>query len=205
MPKGKFIPFTPEDELKIKSEYLDKPIKRIASELNTTGGRIMRFLAKNNLEIPRELVEKRKKDSLLKPGNIPFNKGMKQVDYMSNEMIERTKFTRFKKGNSPHNENYDGHERTSKDGYIEIRIRKGKYRLKHLVEWEQLHGKIPKSHCLLCVDGNKKNTDPWNWKLISRSENMLRNSKHDYPEEIIPSMVLVSQINKKIKTIENVK
>ena len=76
----------------------------------------------------------------------------------------------FKKGHEPHNTKYNGHERITKEGYIEIRIKKGEYRLKHLYNWEQINGKLPKNHCLSCVDGNKQNTDPNNWKIISRAE-----------------------------------
>ena len=44
MPKGYYIPFTKEQEQKIKDEFLLKPVKRLADELGATYGRIMRFL-----------------------------------------------------------------------------------------------------------------------------------------------------------------
>ena len=70
-------------EQKIKDEFLLKPVKRLAGELNTSYGRIMRFLKRNGLEIPKTLIEQRKLDSRKKKGNIPFNKGKKQVEYMT--------------------------------------------------------------------------------------------------------------------------
>lgn len=91
MPKGYFIPFTEKEEQKIKDEYLKKPVKRLADELGTTYGRIMRFLKRNNLEIPKALIEKRKKDSQRKKGDIPFNKGKKQKDFMTTEGIKKTR------------------------------------------------------------------------------------------------------------------
>ncbi len=36
-------------------------------------------------------------------GHTPMNKGLKQSEYMTPGAIERTKATRFKKGNVPHN------------------------------------------------------------------------------------------------------
>ena len=38
-----------------------------------------------------------------KKGNVAHNKGKKQIEYMSQESIERTKKTRFKKGNKQKN------------------------------------------------------------------------------------------------------
>ena len=128
-------------------------------------------------------------------GNSPFNKGRK----MPKEVYEKVKSTMFKKGHSPHNTNYDGHERVSKDGYVEIRIRKGKYRLKHLHRWEQLYGEIPKGHCLVCRDGNKQNTDPGNWELITRAENMRRNTINRFPPELRSTLKTLSKFNKKLK------
>jgi hypothetical protein len=138
-----------------------------------------------------------------KKGNVPFTKGLKQIEYMSPESINNSKATRFEKGRLPHNTKYDGHERFTKDGYIEIRISIGVYRQKHIVEWEKHNGLIPPSYCILCQDGNKLNTDHNNWKLISRAENMLRNSSANFPEEIIPSLVLVSKLKKTINQLQN--
>jgi hypothetical protein len=131
MPKGYFKPFTKKQEQKIKDEFLLKPVKRLARELGCTYGRIMRFLKKNNLEIPKALIEKRKLDSRKKKGDVPFNKGKKQIDYMTNEAIERSKKTRFKKGNKPHNANPQGNgaivlrKDVSGRFYKYIRIKKG--------------------------------------------------------------------------------
>lgn len=109
----------------------------------------------------------------------------------------------FKKGNLPHNTKYNGHERISKDGYIEVRIKQGVYRLKHLVNWEAVNGKLPPGYCLRCKDGNVKNTNANNWKLITREENMLRNSKIEYNPGIIPTMAAVCKLKSTIKKRQN--
>ena len=202
MPKGIYHILTEEDYAKIRREYLTKPIKRLAAEIGTSHSTIRRLLRKWNLVIPPEIIEQRKKDSYYHKGHEPANKGKKQTSYMTPEAIARTAKTRFKKGDLPHNTRYDGHERISIDGYVEIRVKSSHYRLKHIVEWEKVNGKLPDSHCLLCQDGEKTNTSPDNWKLTSRAENMFRNSKHNFPEEVIPSLVLVNQINNQLKTLQ---
>lgn len=85
--------------------------------------------------------------------------------------------TQFKAGHQPHNTNYLGHERVSKDGYVEISIYdekmkgnfKRRYALKHRWLWEQKHGPLPKGMCLKCLDGDKTNTNPENWAAIPRA------------------------------------
>ncbi len=203
MPKGHFTPLTLDQEQIIKDKYLLVPVKSLADEIGSTYGVIMRRLKKWGLEIPKDVVIRNKNLSYYQKGSIPGNKGRKQSEYMSKEAIEKTRASRFQKGHEPHNTKYNGHERITKEGYIEIRIKKGEYRLKHLYNWEQINGKLPKNHCLSCVDGNKQNTDPNNWKIISRAENMYKNSIHAFPEEIIPSMVLINKITNKLNTLED--
>lgn len=187
----------------IKDNYLIMPIKTIAKKIEASQTLVRRRLKTHNLVIPIEIIEQRKKDSYFKKSHKPFNKGKKQKDYMSLESINKTKKTRFKKGQEPTNTKYDGHERITKDGYVMIRIESGQYRLKHIVEWEKVNGKIKKGYCLWCLDGNIKNTKHNNWELISRSENMYRNSKHNYPKEIIPTLLIINKINKQINNLQN--
>ena len=202
MPKGIYHILTEEDYAKIRREYLTKPIKRLAAEIGTSHSTIRRLLRKWNLVIPPEIIEQRIRASRFQNGQEPANKGKKQTEYMTPEAIARTAKTRFKKGDLPHNTRYDGHERITVDGYVEIRVSAGNYRLKHVVEWEKINGELPDSHCLLCQDGNKTNTTADNWKLTSRAENMYRNSRHKFPKEVIPSLVLVNQINNQLNTLQ---
>ena len=195
--------FTECEKQFIRENYLKKPIKRIASELGRSAYGVFNFMKSEELKVPHEIVEQRKKNSQFSKGNVSHNKGLKQTDYMSAKAIEKTKETRFKKGNKPHNTNYNGHERISKDGYIEIRVSEGNYQLKHRVEWEKLNGPIPEGEILVCLSEAKSNTAPSNWELISREENMLRNSRHDFPKEVVPSMAFLSKINKKVKQLQN--
>ena len=127
-------------------------------------------------------------------GHQPDNKGKP----MSNELYDKCKGTMFKKGNEPHNIRYDGHERISKDGYVEIRVNKGKYVLKHRFVWEQSNGKVPKNYIIVFKDKNQQNITLENLELISRVENMKRNTIHRFPAELKSTIKLVNKLKKTI-------
>ena len=104
-------------------------------------------------------------------GQVPHNLG-KTMPFNANSAR-----TQFKKGNRTGraNENYKpiGTERLTKDGYLERKIHDGlplqsRWRAVHLIQWEAVHGPLPKGHCLKCLNGDKRNTDPSNWTLMSR-------------------------------------
>lgn len=104
-------------------------------------------------------------------GQAPHNKGQKMPFHPNSAA------TRFKPGRAPHNTNFLGHERVSKDGYVEISVDvpnkhtgyARSYVLKHHWEWEAANGPVPKGHCLKCQDGNRTNTSPENWIPIRRA------------------------------------
>jgi hypothetical protein len=111
------------------------------------------------------------RDGRIQKGNVPSNKG-KKMPYNPNSAR-----TQFKKGQLPLNTKFLGHERVSKDGYIEISIDQEnphtgferRYVLKHKHLWENENGPVPTGMCLKCLDGNRLNTDPSNWTLIRRA------------------------------------
>lgn len=106
-------------------------------------------------------------------GSIPVNKGVKGVIY------EGCKSTWFKKGNIPKNHRPVGSERITKDGYAEIKISEpNKWRLKHLVIWEEENGPMPKGYALIFLDGDKTNLDIKNLKLISRHKLLVMNKNN---------------------------
>ena len=113
-----------------------------------------------------------------KKGQVPFNKGLKQIEFMTPEAIERTKATRFKKGNKPANHRKVGSERITVDGYIEIKVEEpDKWELKHRVVWEKENGKIPKDYVIIFADGDKTNLELDNLMLISRKEHAIMNKR----------------------------
>lgn len=104
-------------------------------------------------------------------GHVPHNLGKPMPSHANSAR------TQFQRGGLPHNTKYLGHERVSKDGYAEISVAETnphtgfcrRYVLKHKYLWEQQHGPVPAGSVLKCRDGNRLNTDPANWVLISRS------------------------------------
>ena len=124
-------------------------------------------------------------------GQPAYNKGMKQTDFMSAEAIERTKATRFQKGQEPHNAKGFGigRERVDKDGYIQVKVklhsntdgRWNNYRYKHVLIWEKEHGcHIPPKTAIIFADGNKRNFDSNNLVAVPRRILMIIN-RHRIP------------------------
>lgn len=119
-------------------------------------------------------------------GDVPHNKG-KHCAPRRGGNHPNARRTQFKKGNLPHNTNYLGHERLSKDGYIEISVDERNphtgferhYVLKHKWLWEQINGRVPDGHALKCLDGNRTNCDPSNWEMIPRELLPRLNGRHD--------------------------
>jgi hypothetical protein len=115
-----------------------------------------------------------------------WNKGKKQVDYMSAEKIEKTKATRFKKGQDPHNTVPIGHERISRDGYLEVKVKHKKgtgkndnFVAKHRIIYEKRFGPIPKNCNVEFLDGDKLNFEESNFVLRTKKENLLMNTMRD--------------------------
>jgi hypothetical protein len=156
--------FTAKEDAYIVEHYLTIPVKRIAADLGRSGTGIQVALKRLGLVIPIEIIEQRKADSRIKAGNISFNKGKKQVDYMTPEAIAKTAVTRFNKGNLPHNtKEADGvisiRRKQGDPPYKYIRVSLGKWVLLQRYNWELKHGKIPKGHCLWCL-GDTMNCEP---------------------------------------------
>ncbi|MGY1490740.1 HNH endonuclease signature motif containing protein [Methylobacillus pratensis] len=135
------------------------------------------------------------------PANIPWNAGMKglQIGGVT---------TRFKKGHRGGKAAAlwvpVGSERITKDGICQRKIHDSmpfhtRWRAVHSIVWELLHGAtIPPGHLVIFRDGNRGNFSCANLELVSRRENMQRNSVHNYPAEIAHAMLLRGQLTRKI-------
>jgi HNH endonuclease len=139
--------------------------------------------------------------------NVPWNEG-KTMPFNANSAA-----TQFKKGGLPHNTKWVGHERISKDGYVEISIDevnphtgfKRRYVLKHRYLWEMAHGPVPKDMCLKCLDANKTNMALSNWELVPREMLPRLNNRwgRDYdhaPSEVKPALMMVAKIQSKMRS-----
>lgn len=105
------------------------------------------------------------------PGQESWNKG-KPMPFNPNSAR-----TQFRKGNLPHNNRHLGHERMTKDGYVEISVAETnphtgyerRYVHKHRHLWELTNGPVPEGMALKCLDGDRANTDPDNWEAVPRA------------------------------------
>lgn len=77
--------------------------------------------------------------------------------------------TEYHKGNIPHNCAPVGTIVKRGDGYLQKKIANpNKWRLLHLLVWEEHNGPVPPGMCLAFRDGNRENCDINNLRLIHR-------------------------------------
>ena len=131
------------------------------------------------------------------PGSVPHNKG--KPFPAKGRAVE----TQFKAGMVPHTWRPIGHERVSKEGYLQRKItdtgvtRRDYVAIHHLV-W-RMHGHtVPQGYALCFIDGDKRNFDINNLELVHRSELMRRNSVHRLPKEAALAYQLVGCIRRQI-------
>ena len=116
----------------------------------------------------------------------------------------------FKKGHIPWNKVKLGSETEDKDGYIRVKISNHPYfytrwRLKHHIIYEKYNPniKIGKTDKVIFLDGNKRNFDIHNLKLVSLSEQIaLSKSQHKYNGDEKLELIELIKANLKIKKIE---
>jgi len=122
-----------------------------------------------------------------KKGHVPKNKGKKQTEYMNPEQIERTKATRFKKGNKPPThlpvgtitlrQRYNRFTATrERVKYQWIKVAEpNKWKMLHVYVWEQAFGPVEKGLMVALKDKNPMNCTLENLECITMKENVLRN------------------------------
>jgi hypothetical protein len=210
--------FTDQEKRLIHKMYPHYCTRELAQELHRSEASIYRFAHSNGLLKSIEYMNSIKSGRFTRPsvagmnsrykkGHVPYNKGKKQIEYMSSEAIERTKATRFVKGALPHNTNKQGDGaitiRTEKTGkqYKYIRIGLGHWQLYHQYIWCQEYGKYDSNtHCLWFINGNSLDVRLDNIELITRRENAQRNAGkfHSLPPELKHTNKLIKQIKSKI-------
>jgi hypothetical protein len=125
-------------------------------------------------------------------GRTPVNKGVK----LTADQKAKIQYTFFPKGHIPANLKPIGSERISQDGYIMVKIRNGKYVLKHRLIWEMEHGRVPAGHCLKFIDGNPLNCVLSNIRLTTKKAVMEFNQIHNLPDDIKEVIRLKTKINR---------
>jgi hypothetical protein len=189
--------FTQQEDDYIRKNIATKNINQIAKELRRGSVGVNKRARTIGLG---DIIDKKKLATQFKKGIIPKNKGKK----MPPDVYEKCKSSMFKKGNIPHNANPIGSEvlRKSKNGnqYWMIKIAgERELKSKHVYLWKRKHGKVPKGYNVVFKDGNTLNCVIENLECISDLELLYRNSFNRYPREVIPTLLLVNDLKKKIK------
>ncbi|HHR5911772.1 TPA: HNH endonuclease signature motif containing protein [Providencia alcalifaciens] len=96
-------------------------------------------------------------------GHIPVNKGIKGLKGANSGS--------FKKNHIPHNRHDVGAEIVTTEGYIKVKIGlPSKWKFKHILLWEEINGKVPKSHVIKFIDDNPLNCVIENLMMITKPE-----------------------------------
>lgn len=86
-------------------------------------------------------------------------------------------------------------------GYVDIKIADpNKWKGKHILIWEELHGPVPKGHAVIFADGNNRNFDPENLLLVSRKQLVRMNQRGliQNDAELTKTGVIIADIYNKI-------
>lgn len=193
--------WSPVKRQKLIALYPDHTNLEIASMLGSTESAVAGMAFKLKLRKSAEFLFEHSSKGFFPKGHQPTNKGRKQTEYMSDAQIEKTKVTRFKKGNIPGNHKPVGYERITRDGYIEVKTAEPNvFELKHRLVWIEHNGEIPPGYNIQFKDGNRRNVCIENLYMISRSKQMkTENSYHArYPEEVKKLIQLKGALNRQI-------
>lgn len=171
----------------LKKHYSTRTCADIAEWVHHTPRSVQAKAFSLGLHKPEGYKEEHGKGTRFQKGHVPFNKGRKQREWLSEEGARKMARTHFKKGvQSQESPTYRpvGYERTTKGRkYIYIKIAADrKMVLKHRWLWEQAHGPIPKGCYVSFKDGNPLNCVLDNLYLISKAK-QLRKNFDNLPEE----------------------
>lgn len=135
-----------------------------------------------------------------RPGMTPWNKG---THFTAGG---RSAETRFQPGSQPHNTKPIGAERLMQ-GYRQRKVTDsgyppGDWMGLHLIVWmEHVHGPLPHNHVIAFRDGNKLNCDFANLEVVSRTEMMRRNTRHNLPKPLSDVIALRGALNRKLNKL----
>lgn len=196
----------------IRTEFSDMTSDTLAAKLNRTVASVNQQAAlmgvkKSAAHLSSDLGGRFSKCQVLgyehrfKKGQLPINKGKKQTDYMTPEAIERTQKTRFQKGSDNGKQLPIGTITilNGKNGKVKIIILGNGIRA-HLnrYTWSQANGEIPKGMIIVHKDKDPMNCDLENLEMISKAENMRRNSVLNLPPEIKEATYDIGKLTRKI-------
>jgi hypothetical protein len=190
----------------IRERYPFEPTKKIADDLGLSESSVYnRAFAMGIKKDPKYLRSTQYppgylggKATQFQKGHAPANKGQK----MSKEVYQKVARTMFKKGSKPMNTQPIGtiHQRRDTGGkmYQYIKLADCNWQLLNRYTWEMHNGPIPKGMVVVYKDGNYLNNDINNLLMITKKENMARNTIQRLPKELQQVMRLKCKLIKKI-------
>jgi len=197
----------------IRLHYPNKPTRLLSLVTGFTENKIYRMAAslglKKTEEHQRQTLQRlavnlseNGKAHRFTAGQTPPNKGKR----MPAEVYEKAKATMFKPGHKPHNTKHDGHisirrDKTGRE-YAWVRVREGEYRLLHRVVWEENNGPIPRNMVVTFKNGNTMDCILENLELLTKEQNMLRNSMLRYAPDMVQAIRLKGALKRRIRNIE---
>ena len=194
MIKQQIIDLYPNHSSKYIAELLGVTISKV---YNTAWGAKVKKSAEYMLTPASGRIIEPSIPNQFKPGHTPHNKG-KQMDA---EIYQKVAPTMFKKGNKPANTKPNGtiNVRADSSGrlYQYIKIKDCHWELLQRHVWTKANGEIPPGSVVIFLDGNYLNCELSNLQVISRKENMARNTIQRYPAELQEVMKLTSKLKRK--------
>ncbi len=184
---------------------LELPLARVLSKANAMGVHKTRELIAETARERSTRPGHGSSRTRFAPGAEPWNKGGHFV------AGGRSGETRFKPGHRPHTWVPIGSHRVV-DGCLERKITDlpGPSRVRWAplarLVWEAAHGPVPADHMVVYRQG-RQTTDPAAvtldaLELVSRAEQMRRNTLHRYPREIVQLIQLRGVLNRRIRQAE---
>ncbi len=129
-------------------------------------------------------------------GCVSWNKG-KKMTFNQNRAMHH-----FPKGNLPHNTRENGYisirANKSKPKYHWIRIDQSKWVMLHVKMWIDANGPVPPGYIVVFKNRNTEDCRIENLELITRKENMARNTLIQWPEELKETIVSLNKLKKLI-------
>jgi len=135
-------------------------------------------------------------------GHVPHNKGDK--GWQAGGRSQQTQFKPGHRGGRAEQLHRPvGSERVTEDGYLQRKTNEDmpfhhRWKMVHNLLWEEAHGKKPAGHIVVFKNGNKQDLGLDNLELISRAENMRRNTIHRYPAELKKTIRLAGKLRRTI-------
>lgn len=195
--------WSPEEDALLTELYQTKPITEISEEMGRGTSSIHNRVQKLGLKRPDEFKEITG-CGRFKPGHKTWNAGRKGW-----QAGGRSKDTQFKLGGKPSNTwRPIGAERTDKGGILYRKVadtgnKRTDWRPVHVMLWEEHNGAVPTGHFLVFKDRTPANISIDNLELVTRAENMRRNSIDRYPPEYRQAAITLGWFRRKLNKLEN--